>query len=190
MNCSLLFHKNTNSNQLTVKHLFSYHLRSSSVRSTYNMGIGNSNTSIESSIKGSGSNNEILLGDLSLKPKNGTIVQGVMETAGKTVNRVIESGGDIITAPAVWLKDMQQNWLTYMVVAAIILSILLFFYCLFCIHLPQKKNHSSSKSLIELAKIISHPNTNLQRQQSPSSVLSLPSVSANVSAQPQTAIAI
>lgn len=152
------------------------------------MGIGNSNTSIESSIEGSGSNNKILIHDLALKLKNGTVVQDVMETAGKTVNKVIESGGDIITAPAVWLKQMQENWLTYMVVAAIILSILLFFYCIFCIHLPQKKINSSSNSLIELAKIINHPNPILQRQQSPSSVPSLPSVSSNVSAQPQTSI--
>lgn len=152
------------------------------------MGIGNSNTSIETSIEGSGSNNKILLGDLALKLKNSTFVQDVMETAGKTVNKVIESGGDIITAPAVWLKQIQQNWLMYMVVAAIILSILLFFYCLFCIHLPRKKINSSSDSLIELVKIINHPNTILQRQQSPPSVLSLPSVSSNISEQPQTSI--
>ena len=144
--------------------------------------------SIDPSIKGTGSNNQILLGDSALKLKNGTIVQDMMETAGKTVNKVIESGGDIITAPAVWLKDMQQNWLTYMVVAAIILSILLFFYCLFCNYLPRKKSSSSSNSLIKLAEIISHPNAILPRQQLPSSVLSLPSISSNTSAEPQPSI--
>ena len=95
------------------------------------MGIGNSNTDVDVKMSGSGSNNHISVSDLPSKHKNGTAVQDVMNTVGKTAGKIIESGGDIITAPAVWLKDIQQNWLSYMIVTAIILSILAFFYCSF-----------------------------------------------------------
>ena len=149
------------------------------------MGIGNSNTSIDTVMKGAGSNNQIQLGDSAMRLKNGTVVQHVMETAGKTVNKVIESGGDILNAPAVWVKDMQQNWLTYMVLAAIILSIILFFYCSFCYYFQRKTMNpaSSTSHLIDLAKIISHQTGILQRQESPLSVLSLPSIPSNAPAE-------
>ncbi|CAF3849038.1 unnamed protein product [Rotaria sordida] len=146
------------------------------------MGIGNSNTSVDPVIKGSGSHNQIFVGDSALKVKNGTAVQEVMNTVGKTASKVIESGGDIITAPAVWLKDIQQNWLTYMVLAAIILSILAFFYCSFCFYFNRRKNNSSNNNLIELAKIINNK-TGILQQQLPLSMLNLPSVSPNTPAE-------
>jgi len=142
------------------------------------MGIGNSNTNVNPSIYGSGSHKTIAIGDSALKLKNGTAVQDVMKTVGTTASKVIESAGDIITAPAMWLKDLQSNWLSYMVVIAIILSILAFFYCAFCFYSNRKTNDSSGNSLIELAKIINNK-TGILQQPLPLSVLNLPSVPLN-----------
>jgi hypothetical protein len=142
------------------------------------MGIGNSNTNVNPSISGSGSHKTIAIGDSAMKLKNGTAVQHVMNTVGATASKIIESGGDIITAPAVWLKDIQNNWLSYMVVTAIILSILAFFYRAFCFYLNRKKSDLSGNSLIELAKIINNK-TGILQQPLPLSVLNLPSVPLN-----------
>ena len=146
------------------------------------MGIGSSRTSGDPVIKGSGSHNQIVVADSALKLKNGTAVQDRMNSVGKSASKVIESGGNIITAPAVWLKDIQQNCLTYMVLIAIILSILVFFYCSFSFYLNRKKNNSSNSNLIELAKIINNKNGIIQ-QQLPLSMINLPSVSSRTPAE-------
>ncbi|CAF1185624.1 unnamed protein product [Adineta steineri] len=78
--------------------------------------IGNQKNEIEQKIN-NGSNSNINLGDSALPKIHDTPVQ----TAFKSANKIIESGTDIITAPAVWLKDMQKNWLSYMVVLAVML---------------------------------------------------------------------
>ena len=52
-----------------------------------------------------------------------------VQTAFKTVSKVLASGGDIITAPVVWFKDMLSNWHIYMITIAIILLCLLVAYC-------------------------------------------------------------
>ena len=146
------------------------------------MGFGTSRTSVDPSIQGSGSHNVIAVGDSALKGQNGTAVQDLINTVGKTAGKVIESGGDILTAPGTWLKDLQQNWLAYMVVAAIILSIIVFFYCSFCFYFNRKKNNSSTSNLLELAQIINSKNGILQ-QQIPLSMLLPPSFPSNTSAE-------
>ncbi|CAF0869188.1 unnamed protein product [Adineta steineri] len=146
------------------------------------MAIGNPNTEVDATISGSGSNNQISVSDLPSKLKNGTAVQDVMNTVGKTAGKIIESGGDIITAPAVWLKDIQQNWLTYMIVTAIILPILAFFYCSFTFYLNKKRNNMSNNNLLNFAKTISNKNGTMQNQL-PLSLINLPSVSSNTPAQ-------
>jgi len=147
------------------------------------MGMGNSKTIVEATMKGSGSHNQINLGESVLQAKNGTAIQDVMSTASKTASKVLESGGSIVAAPAVWLKDIQQNWLSYMLVAAVILSVLAFFYCSFCFYFNRAKKSSSDSSLIELAKIISHK-TGVLQQQLPCSVLNLPPPSSKASPLP------
>lgn len=105
-------------------------------------------------IKVSGANSQVIVSELGLRHANGTAVQKVMNSVGKTTSQAIQSGGDILTAPAIWLKEIQQNWLSYMIVTAIILSILTFFYCTVCFYLNRKKNNSFNGTLIELAKVI------------------------------------
>ncbi|CAF0876899.1 unnamed protein product [Adineta steineri] len=146
------------------------------------MGIGNSNTVVDATMTGSGSNNQISVSNLPSKLKNGTAVQDVMNTVGKTAGKIIESGGDIITAPAVWLKDIQQNWLSYMIVTAIILSILAFFYCSFTFYSNKKRNNMSNKNLLDFANIISNKN-GITQNQLPLSLINLPSVRSNTPAE-------
>ncbi|CAF1657314.1 unnamed protein product, partial [Adineta ricciae] len=67
------------------------------------------------SISGDASDVKFNIMDSAAKANN-TPVQAVMNSAGKTASKIIESGGDLLTAPVVWLKDMQQNWVMYMVV--------------------------------------------------------------------------
>ena len=93
------------------------------------MGIGNRDSSSYQSIDMTRDNNHVLVGDLALSHANGTAVQKVIESIGKTATQVFESGGDIITAPAICLKSIKQNWLTYMIVTASFLSFLTFIYC-------------------------------------------------------------
>ena len=104
-----------------------------------------------------------------------------MKSAGKSASKLIEGGADIITAPAVWLKDIQQNWLTYMIVAAVIMLCIAFFYCAVCSYCNRKKNNWSNNNLVELAKVIGNKNGILQQPLSLSAV-NLPSVSPNLMA--------
>ena len=122
------------------------------------------------------------MSELGLRHANGTAVQKVMDSVGKTTSQVIQSGGDILTAPAIWLKEIQQNWLSYMIVTAIILSILTFFYCTVCFYLNRKKNNSFNGTLIELAKVIGNKD-DIPRQQLPPSMNSLRSVLSNTPAE-------
>ncbi|UJR18774.1 hypothetical protein I4U23_005680 [Adineta vaga] len=132
------------------------------------MGIGTSSTSVSPYISGSGSNNQILLGDSAVLRSNNTALRNVMDATHNTASRVLESGDDILASPAVWLKDMQENWLTYIIVAAIILSILAFFYRSFC-RFSNQQAAASNSNLIELAKIFSQ--NNMFQRKLPSSML-------------------
>ena len=53
-----------------------------------------------------GGNNEMKLGDSSMYRPKETAVQKVVKAAGN----VIESGSEILTELARWLKDIQTNW--------------------------------------------------------------------------------
>ncbi len=61
-------------------------------------------------IKGDAKDIRINICDTAIKASTETVAQEVVTTVGKTANKVIESGGDIVNAPGVWLKDIQQNW--------------------------------------------------------------------------------
>ncbi|CAF1457965.1 unnamed protein product [Rotaria sordida] len=101
-------------------------------------------------VKGDAKNVNINIGDSAIKPASDTPVQTVMKTVGKTASKVIESGGDIITTPAAWLKDMQQNCWIYMVAAAIILSSIVFLYCVVHSYFARKQ-HLPMSNIVELA---------------------------------------
>jgi hypothetical protein len=42
-------------------------------------------------------------------------IESPIHTAVKAVSKIISRDGDIITATATWLRDMQKNWLVYVV---------------------------------------------------------------------------
>ncbi|CAF4367910.1 unnamed protein product, partial [Adineta steineri] len=122
--------------------------------------IGNPKSEYERKIY-NGSHNNINIGDSALSKMQDTPV----ETAFKSANKIIESGTDIITAPAVWLKDMQKNWLSYMVVLAVILIIGTFLYCTIRSYFKRKSNNSNNNNnnwsmgnLVELATVFSNKN--------------------------------
>jgi hypothetical protein len=146
------------------------------------MGIGNSKTSVCSNIQGSGSNNQIVMGDAAFQFKPNTSVREVMNTLGKATSKVIESGGDIISAPAVWLKTMQENWITYLVLIAVILGIIAFFYCSCCVCANWKQAYPASNGLVDLAKIINSRNNDLPHPK-PFSI-NIPSVETSTSREP------
>jgi hypothetical protein len=136
--------------------------------------FGSSELTYQQNVHGSGGNNKILIGDSAIKQLNDTALQTVMNTFGKTASKVIESGGDIVNAPVVWLKDMQKNWLAYMVVTAIILSSIAVLYCAISSYFNRKKNNGFNNNLLEIVKIFNNK-TGILQQPLPLSVSNLPS---------------
>ncbi|CAF4797395.1 unnamed protein product, partial [Rotaria socialis] len=88
------------------------------------MGGSSTKTLIQQHVK-EGGNAKIILGDTALSKAADTPVQTALKAAGKA----IDSGSDLIAVPALWLKDMQKNWLIYMILPAIILLTIAFLYC-------------------------------------------------------------
>jgi hypothetical protein len=116
--------------------------------------IGNVDNSYNMNIRGDAKDVNVHIAD-SMKKLNDTPTRMVMDAAGRTASKVIQSGGDILTAPAVWLKDMQQNWLSYMAIVAVIVGSVAILYCAFLIHCNRKKNNQAQNHIIELSKIMS-----------------------------------
>lgn len=76
-----------------------------------------------------------------------------IHTAMQTASKIISSGGDLITAPAIWLRDMQKNWVVYVVAAAVIMfSILLIYFAIRCYFIRRPNNKGSTTDVIELVK--------------------------------------
>ena len=96
--------------------------------------VGNTDVTYGLDIQGHGKNVYLNMGNEALKPPT--------------------SSGDIITALAVWLKSMQENWLSYKVILAVILVSVAFLYCVVCFRFNRKKNNQSQYILLELAKSI------------------------------------
>src|SRR5437868_6883530 len=104
--------------------------------------VGTSKTEYSMNVKGDAKDIKINIGDTAIKAsKTETAAQEVISTVGKTASKVIASGGDILSVPGAWLKDMQQNWFTYMILVAIILSCMVFLYCTVCYYCNRKKNN-------------------------------------------------
>lgn len=141
--------------------------------------FGSSKTVYKMDVKGDGKDVKMLIGDKAIESSTDTAVQTVIRAAGNTAGKVIEGSGTIVTPPAVWLKDIQENWLLYVIMAAIILSIITFFYCTICSYLRRKNN--SSHSLGELVKVISERSGVLN--QLPLSPFRLPAPVENTSSE-------
>jgi hypothetical protein len=123
------------------------------------MGSSSTKTSIEQHATGS-SKAEMSLGDSALPKLSDTPVQ----TALKSASKVIESGSDLINAPVLWFKDMQKNWLVYMIVAATILLTVAFLYCAVRSYFNRKGKNPSIGNLVELASMFVNKNPVLQTQ--------------------------
>lgn len=130
-----------------------------------------------------GNNNDNLSINVGVRPtevSTDTAVQSVVKSAGRAASKIIEGGGDVLTAPATWVKDIQANWLTYMIVAAIIISCIMFFYCTFCFYFNKRKNNCPTDNLVEILNAVNKKKDNLQQPPLPLTVPSLSSVNSSV----------
>ncbi|CAF1131173.1 unnamed protein product [Adineta ricciae] len=111
-----------------------------------------------------------------------TPVRAVMNSVGKTASKVITSARDLLSAPGTWLKDMQQNWFSYMVVIAIIFGSAALLYCALSIYCHRKKNSKVQSQFMELSKIFANKITHSPRSPAlPTKFASvLPSLESNL----------
>jgi hypothetical protein len=137
--------------------------------------LGSSESLYQQENHGSATNNQVLIGDSALQALNKTPVQQVMNAAGNTASKIIEGTGDFITAPVVWLKDMQKNWLTYMIVVAVILFSSVILYCGICSYIHRKKSKGLGGNIVDLIKTMNNQAGNSQ-QPLPLSALNLSSI--------------
>ena len=105
-----------------------------------------------------GSYNNINLGDSTISKMSDKRVNTAFKAAGK----IVESGADLISAPVTWLKDMQQNWLVYMILIAIILITTAFLYCAVRSFFSTKRSGCSANSLIEMVTAVANRNQRMQ----------------------------
>jgi hypothetical protein len=87
-----------------------------------------------------------------------TSVTGTVRKGFNTAGNIIESGGHILATPGNWIKAVQKNWFTYVVVATIILICIVFLYCSLCYYMNRRTTNAFSSNLIELATVISNKN--------------------------------
>lgn len=87
-----------------------------------------------------------------------TSVTGTIRKGFNTAGNIIESGGHILAAPGNWIKAVQKNWVTYVVLATIILVCIVILYCSVCCYMNQRTTNAFSGNLIELATVISNTN--------------------------------
>ncbi|CAF1371211.1 unnamed protein product [Rotaria sordida] len=111
-------------------------------------------------------------------------VESPVLAAFNTASKIISAAGDVITAPAVWLKEMQKNWVIYLVAAAIILLYLVFLYCVIRYYF-SRSNNLATTNLIKRAAGIDRENDILQGQAvvSPGKLLSalpIPSIDLKI----------
>lgn len=124
--------------------------------STYTMSfkIGSSDVINQQNIEQQSSNNRMIFGDSAIAKPSATVVHKVFDTAG----RLMESGGDLLTAPAVWLKEMQKNRFGYMVVLAIIVGGIAFLYCVFRFKIRRNGFVLPPNRSVELTTVMSDEN--------------------------------
>lgn len=116
------------------------------------MGGSSTKTLINQHAEGGAST--VNLGDAAIAKAADTPVQ----TALKSVSKIIESGSELIAAPVNWIKDMQQNWSTYMITAIIAFLAITFLYCATRLYFNRKGNSASMGKLLKFASIF--PNNN------------------------------
>ncbi|CAF3628474.1 unnamed protein product [Rotaria socialis] len=76
----------------------------------------------------------------------------LLRKAGDQAGRILEGGADVVIAPAKCLAHMQENWLTYIVCATILMVGILFIYC--CIRRKISSRFMPSPAGSTLCKMI------------------------------------
>ena len=112
--------------------------------------VGSSDIHYNQNMDDGSSNSRIYIGDSAIPKPKETVVQKALNAAGN----VIEGGGELLTTPVFWLKDMQKNWFGYMVIVAIILSTITFLYCVIRFYLGRNRNRASKANLFQLATVL------------------------------------
>lgn len=112
--------------------------------------IGSSEVSNNQHVGENANSNSMNLGDSAIMKPTNTVVHRVFDAAGQ----LIESGSDVLSAPAHWLKDIQSNWFGYMIILAIIVGSITFFYCIVRYNLRRKANASLTNNMVQLATIL------------------------------------
>ena len=125
--------------------------RTTSSASTMSFKIGSSDVINQQNIQQQSSNNRMIFGDSAIAKPSATVVHKVLDTAG----RIVESGGDLLTAPGNWVKEMQKNWFGYMVILAIVVGGITFLYCVFRFKIRRSSNILPTNKLVELATVLS-----------------------------------
>lgn len=105
-----------------------------------------------------GNNNNIYLGDSAMVKAADKPIKKVMEAAGN----IVDSTANVINAPVLWLKDMQSNWLTYLILIAIILVTISFLYCVIRSRCSPSRNTYSIDRIIEVATGIANKKQEIQ----------------------------
>ncbi len=114
----------------------------------------NHKTIMKPSISGAHSAVHVAIGDSALKKT----IDSPAQAGLKVASQLIEDGGELIRTPVKWIKDIQANWLIYIICAAIICLSILFFYCLAQRYIARKQNVKTgfTSQLVDMAKILAH----------------------------------
>lgn len=123
--------------------------------------MGIATTTARTNVNAVGADSTVLVGDSAMKHAKVSAVHEAIESAAKTTGKVIENGGELFSMPVTWLKTMQQDWLTYMIVLAVILTVIAIFYCTCCRSFGWQKANLSGNGLTQLAEVIMHKNAGL-----------------------------
>jgi hypothetical protein len=115
-------------------------------------------TILKPSASGKGSRIQFGIGDSAL-PK---VIDSPAQAGLKTASKLIEDGGEFIRTPFKWIKDIQANWLIYVVCAAIICLTILFFYCMVQKYFARKQNVKTgfTSQVVDMAMILANNRSN------------------------------
>ena len=113
---------------------------------------------LKPSVSGSNSKVDVSIGDMAL-PK---VVPSPGQAGIQVAANLIHDGGELIRAPMKWVQDIQANWITYIVCAAIICICILFFYYTIRTYLARRINGNSglTSQLADIASTMANITTN------------------------------
>lgn len=124
-------------------------------------------TVYDTSASGSSSKIEMHMGDSALSHNN----KNSPGQAGlKAATKLIEDGSEFVRTPFKWIKDMQANWLIYVVCAAIICLCILGLYCAVRIYFVRKCHSHPivASKFVNLATLLAHAQANRSTKLVPS----------------------